>query len=78
MDEMVVHITVSDLIKLLGRDYRSVLHSIRQENLILSHKKVVEIRMTKKQAVHLQSVLEFHSVKDAPIRYKTTIDNKDD
>ena len=67
MKELIVHIYKSDLVKAVGKAYREVLKSLYREGFINSFKDVIEVHMDKDKAVHFQSALSFHSVKDVPI-----------
>lgn len=72
MAEVTIQVYKSELIKSVGKMYRSILTSLSKEKLINSFKDVVEIKMDKSKSIHLQTMLAFYSVKDVaigPIRH---------
>jgi len=66
MKEVVAYLVKEDLIKSIGKDYQEALNTLLKEGLINSYQDVIEVKLDKDKAIHFQSALAFHDVKDVP------------
>jgi adenylate cyclase len=76
MDEVAIQAYEVDLVKAVGKDYKSALKTLLSEGFINSFTNVIEIRIDKDKAIHLQSLLLFSEAKDIPA--SPTLKKKDD